>query len=61
MWIRQYPSSGNIALVHKGIIENYSTLKAKLQAQGDSIPQQYDCKGLDVDQPRNLAKSVMVE
>nr|WP_018964364.1 hypothetical protein [Porphyromonas gulae] len=48
-------------MVHKGIIENYSTLKAKLQAQGDSIPQQYDCKGLDVDQPRNLAKSVMVE
>ena len=29
-----YSSSGDLALVHNGIIENYSTLKAKLQAQG---------------------------
>lgn len=29
-----YSSSGNLALIHNGIIENYATLKAKLQAKG---------------------------
>ncbi|PVZ14046.1 glutamine--fructose-6-phosphate transaminase (isomerizing) [Porphyromonas loveana] len=41
-----YSSSENLALIHNGIIENYSTLKSKLQDQGFSFRSSTDTEVL---------------
>ncbi len=41
-----YSASGNLALIHNGIIENYATLKERLQQRGVKFRSQTDSEVL---------------